>query len=183
MNIEKTHNLLYKFSKQVEKISNKKYDNISKIKFSWNINQAESIVESSFPKGEVYILLLMDMRAITMKKSCIYFNEICEYFLVKGFMAEEVKKYKERFESIWNSKVIGIKIDNTELTPKYIFKTITNENFFHQELDGKGMKKIEQHPMINSLSWFQFFDILDKLRKLFILFDIKIVKQYYNNNI
>jgi len=178
---QKNIDILKRFTKQANKLADKKYNelDVNKINISMNVNTGGK-VRGSFLNDEIKESFLMNIRMFVMaeKKSDFNFKKICHYFMENNFEVERVKLWLKRYDDSFNNETIALKVNNKELTTKYIFHTIFNEDNFHQEKEQKGMAFITSHPIIKIVSKSKFFKVLYNLRIIICGFNKEIVEKY-----
>jgi len=179
---QKNIDILKRFSIKANELSDDKYGKLCKFGITINVNNKEGKVINNFPNDEIIKSFLMNIRMFIMSKknSDFNFEKTCFYFVKNEFMSEEVKKWLIAYNNIFNREVFKLRINNRTLTTKNIFHTILNEDNFHQEMEQKGMNIIKSHPLIESFSRINFFEVLCALRLILCAFNKQIVEEYLN---
>lgn len=178
--INKNIEILKKFSKQADKLSKEKYQQLNKFGISFNFYQTDSNVNNNFPDEEILESFLINVRMFIMVKSGNEFNfeKICQFFIYNNFQSEKVKEWLDAYKKLFEIEIIPIKTNDKILTTRMVFNTILNEDNFHKEKEQKGMKYLLSSPIIESFSRFKFLDTVSRLRMLICAFNVQIVKKY-----
>lgn len=181
--------MLSRFKLQAEKLE--KYpealENI-KLKFHMTPQKSLGMPSQNLVDDKILAPFMNAFRPFFIKRgrNSLNFKDVTELLLAdprfEGYQAD-IHNHREAWinltETDHNSGMV-IKVGDNEWPTITVFNTWMNEGYFHQEQyhkgSGKGVDVLKQHPLIELSSRFVFVDLLQRLTRLVVSLNQRVVR-------
>lgn len=167
-----------KFNEQSKKLL--KIDIPKKISYGihWNIDTGLKNKEDFWADNKMSEILMCLRFFIIKKNNNFNLDKMLDMFIENDFMIEDVKKIKEEYSGVMNDETTSLVYNDSEITNKNNFNTMLNENYFHQEIEKKGMLKINSNRTFGNASTFKFQSTVADIIQIIRDFNEKIILKF-----